>query len=175
LRRLASASSTTPLSNLTSSLTELLSNPAYVSIRQHTSAHVSTRQHTSAFGSIRQHTSAYVSIRQHTAQLRQHTSAYVSIRHTYLSIRRIRTSSYVSIRPHTSAYISIRQDKLGYVRRWRTWRGCCRRPQRSFQHHPLKPHLKAAKLQARKPNETHTRAPSRQCAARLALSLCQPY
>jgi hypothetical protein len=41
--------------------------PAYVSIRQHTS------QHTSAHVSIRQHTSAYVSIRQHT-------SAYVSIR-----------------------------------------------------------------------------------------------
>jgi hypothetical protein len=46
--------------------------PAYVSIRQHTSAYASIRQHTPAYVSIRQHTSSYVSIRQHT-------SAYASI------------------------------------------------------------------------------------------------
>jgi hypothetical protein len=54
-----------------------LLQPAYVSIRQHTSAYVSMRQHTSAYVSIRQHTSAYVSIRQHTSacvSIRQHTS-----------------------------------------------------------------------------------------------------
>jgi hypothetical protein len=57
----------------------IITQRAYVSIRQHTSAHVSIRQHTSAYGSIRQHTPAYVSIRQHTSayvSIRQHTTAY---------------------------------------------------------------------------------------------------
>jgi hypothetical protein len=88
--------------------------PAYVSIRQHTSAYASIRQFcagdtrpsdVAAAACIRQHTSAYVSIRQFCAVdtrpfdvaaaacIRQHTSAYVSIRQ------------------HKSAYVSIRQLK----------------------------------------------------------------
>ncbi len=115
--------------------------PAYVSIRQHTSAYVRIRQHTSAYVSIRQHTSAYVSIRQQTSayvptntspshttspppraypsppSTRQHTSAYVSIRqHTsaYVSIRQ-HTSAHISTRQHTSAHVSIRQHTSAYA------------------------------------------------------------
>jgi hypothetical protein len=114
-----------------------LQQPAYVSIRQHTSAYVSIHQHTSAYVSIRQHTSAYVSIRQHTSahvSIRQHTSAYVSIRqHTYAylafeAVHAVHSDSLVVatreihrrwlktlVRQqrrhhlHTSAYVSIRQ------------------------------------------------------------------
>jgi hypothetical protein len=74
----------------------IITQRAYVSIRQHTSAYVSTRQHTSAYVSTRQHTSAYVSTRQHT-------SAYVSTRQ-HTSENRQHTSAYVSTRQHTSAY-----------------------------------------------------------------------
>ena len=51
----------------------VLSFPAYVSIRQHTSAYVSIRLHTYADCPV-------VSCRANTLRIRQHTSAYVSIR-----------------------------------------------------------------------------------------------
>jgi hypothetical protein len=61
--------------------------PAYVSIRQHTSAYASRRPHTRliqppqpAYVSIRQHTRADVRIRDRSSRLSLHTSAYVSTR-----------------------------------------------------------------------------------------------
>ena len=94
----------------------LLTDIAYVSIRQHTSAYVRIRPHTSAYVRIRPHTSAYVSIRQHTSacvRIRQDTSANVSIRQhpsAYVSIRRGREAERRRRRRHClSAYVSIRQ------------------------------------------------------------------
>ena len=94
----------------------LRNNPAYVSIRQHTSACASIRQHRKASNFItclrcsgivlrcsrRQHTQAYVSVRPRTSaydSVRQRTTAYVSIRQ--------RTTAFVSIRHHISASVSI--------------------------------------------------------------------
>jgi hypothetical protein len=112
----------------------VLSNAAYVSIRQHTSEYVSIRDehmrptqcHSAAECSIRQHTSAYVSIRQHTSEyvtsmcgqlsatVLPKRSAGLYTNATYVSIRQ-HTSAHVSMRQHTSAYVSIRQHTSAYI------------------------------------------------------------
>ncbi len=103
---------------------DLVDDPAYISIRQHTSEYVSIHQHTSANISIRQHTLVFDLVENPALFdtkllgggasdcIRQHTSAYVSIRqHTpaYVSIRQ-HTSVYVSVHQHTSVYVSIPDD-----------------------------------------------------------------
>jgi hypothetical protein len=105
--------------------------PAYASIRQHTSAaYGSIRQrmlrylalqrvslHTSAYVSIRQHTSAYVSIRQRmlrylALQRVSLPQAYVMAPHAWRHRWRPLRCAYVSIRRHTSACGSIRAWRL---------------------------------------------------------------